>query len=62
MNLSSDKNAIYKSDYLNFLLSICKYKNQGINLNQENIYKKFKKYSSIRAKLKFDKYFQTWIS
>ena len=59
MNLIADKGATLKPEYQNFLLSICKFGNIGINMNQENIYKLFKKYQAIRDEIKFDKYFKT---
>ena len=47
MNLIWDESATLKSDYLKFLRNVCKLGNKGVTLNQENIYKLFKKYSSI---------------
>lgn len=52
MNLIWDDTAYLHSNYLNFLRTTCKVNNKSITLNQENIYKLFKNYSSDRMKIK----------
>ena len=59
MNLIWDPTAIYNSDHLKLLRSICKIGNKGVTLNQENIYKLFKKYSQQKAVIRFDEYFKS---
>ena len=54
MNLISDQTALFNPEYQKFLKNICKYRDKGMNLNQENIYKLFKKHSAIREQIRFD--------
>lgn len=42
MDLVYDSEAPLQADYYRFLSSICKFKNDGISLNQENIFKLYK--------------------
>ena len=59
MNIIWDLKAINKSDYLRFLSCVCSVSDKGININQENIYKLYKCYTSKRAVIKFDEYFKS---
>jgi len=59
MNLIWDESATLKSDYMKFLRNVCKYGSKGVTLNQENIYKLYKTYTSIRNEIRFDKYFKS---
>ncbi|EGR32737.1 MIR domain protein [Ichthyophthirius multifiliis] len=59
MNLIWDDKAQYKSHYLKFLRSICRIQNKAISLNQENIFKLFKKYSKVKQQIRYDQYFKT---
>lgn len=59
MNLMWDDTAIHTPEYLKFLSSICRFDERGVSKNQENIYKLFKKYNSVRPKIKFDQYFKS---
>lgn len=52
VNLLWDEKAMNKADYMNFLSSICTYKSKGITINQENIFKLFKKFTSFKKPLK----------
>lgn len=59
MNLIWDEQAELHSDYLKFLGITCILHNKGVTLNQENIYKLYKKYTSVRSVIKFDSYFMS---
>ncbi|EGR27735.1 MIR domain protein [Ichthyophthirius multifiliis] len=51
MNLIWDDKALRKADYLRFLSDICIYKDKGITINQENIFKLYKKFSCMKNDL-----------
>ena len=57
MNLMWDESAKNKHDYFRFLSSVCTYMDHGISINQENIYKLYKKYNEIRLVIDHEKYF-----
>ncbi|KAL4462524.1 hypothetical protein ABPG74_000354 [Tetrahymena malaccensis] len=59
MNLIWDDNSKLNSNYLKFLRSICRIQNKAISLNQENIFKIFKKYSQKRNAIRYDQYFKS---
>ena len=59
MNLIWDREAVNRASYLRFLTCTCRFDMQGVSLNQENIFKLFKKYNSIRPEIKFDEYFKS---
>lgn len=51
INLIWDDEAINNSDYLAFLSSVCRYQNEAVSINQENIFKLYKKYNDSKPKL-----------
>lgn len=54
MNLIWDDSAPIRSHYLDFLSAICKNGENGMSLNQENVYKLYKTYNNIREVLNVD--------
>ncbi|KAL4438400.1 hypothetical protein ABPG74_009439 [Tetrahymena malaccensis] len=54
MSLLWDSTAKNKSDYLRFLSRVCYFNEKGITINQENIYKLYKKFSAIREEIKLN--------
>lgn len=59
MNLIWEENSLQKSNYLRFLRSLCRIEDKGIALNQENIFKVYKKYTKIRNVIRYDQYFKS---
>ena len=57
MNLLWDNEAENKQGYLRFLSSVCTVQDRGISINQENIYKLFKKYSAVKKVIDYDQFF-----
>lgn len=55
MNLLENDDQPHKADYLTFLREMCVYNNQGINQNQEAIYKLLKKHNHKKIALIKDK-------
>jgi uncharacterized protein YktA (UPF0223 family) len=51
VNLIWDDEAQNNSDYLKFLRSVCRFNEEGININQENIFKLYKRYNDVKPKL-----------
>jgi hypothetical protein len=59
MNLVWDETAPNKPDYIHFLAQVCTVNGQrGVSINQENIFKLFKKYNSVRKEIDYEKYFR----
>ena len=57
MNLLWDHTAWHKKDYLKFLSSVCVFNDKGFSINQENIYKLYKKYNQRKVVINHEKYF-----
>ena len=58
MNIIWDDSAQHKKDYLRFLASICiTSDHKGISINQENIYKLYKKYNQMKVVIDHERYF-----
>lgn len=51
MNLIWDKTSENRPSYLRFLSTICRVEDRGISLNQENIFKLYKKYNAVRKEI-----------
>jgi uncharacterized protein YktA (UPF0223 family) len=51
VNLIWDDEAWNNSDYLKFLRSVSRYQNESITLNQENLFKLYKRYNDVKPKL-----------
>jgi len=48
MNLLWDESALNKGSYFRFLAAVCRFGDQGLSSNQENLYYLYEKYNTIR--------------